>query len=79
MTYKLSSFAFQIIYLFTCLTIADAIDIALLAVVFFIVELALHGTRSLQLVRGAIAYTILAAALPRVKEQFADKALPPPL
>lgn len=79
MTYKPSSSAFQLAYLFTHQTIANAVDIALLAVVFFIVFLAMHRTRSLQLLRGAIAYTILAATLPMVKEQPADKALLRPL
>ncbi len=63
MTDKLSSFAFQLAYLFTHLTLANVVDIALVAVVFFFVLQALRRTRSLQLLRGAITFGILAAAL----------------
>jgi diadenylate cyclase len=63
MTEKLSSFAFQLGYLFSHLSLANVVDIALVAVVFFILLQALRRTRSLQLVRGAVAFAILAVAL----------------
>ena len=63
MTDKLSGLAHQLAYLFTHLTLANVVDIALVAAVFFVVLQAFRRTRSLQLLRGAIAFAILAAAL----------------
>ena len=63
MTDKLSSFAFQLAYLFTHLTLANVVDIALVASILFIVFQALYQTRALQLLRGATAVAMLGLVL----------------
>ena len=56
-------FYYQLIYLFSNLTISNVLDILLVATVFFIVFQALHRTRALQLLRGVIIIAILGATL----------------
>ena len=63
MTDQLSSFAFQLAYLFTHLTLANVVDIALVASILFVVFQALYQTRALQLLRGATAVAILGLVL----------------
>lgn len=58
----LTGFLFQIVYLFQHLTISNVIDILAVSVIFFIIFQALHRTRALQLLRGAIIAAILGAA-----------------
>ena len=58
----LTGFLFQIVYLFQHLTVSDIIDILAVSTVFFVVFQALHRTRALQLLRGAIIAAILGAA-----------------
>ncbi len=53
----------QLSYLFSHLTIANIIDMALVAILFFIVFQALYQTRSLQLLRGVIIAAILGVGL----------------
>lgn len=54
---------YQLGYLFTHLTLADVVDVVLVTVVFFIIFQALRQRRALQLLRGAIIFAILGAAL----------------
>lgn len=57
-----TNLAVQQLYLVTHLTLADVVDMVLVAVIFFIVFQALARTRALQLLRGAITFAILGAA-----------------
>jgi diadenylate cyclase len=59
----LFGFALQIVYLFSHMTVINAVDIFLVAAFFFLVFQALHQTRTLQLLRGSIIIAILGAAL----------------
>ena len=63
MTDKLSSFAFELVYLFTQPTLANVVDVALVASILFVVFQALYQTRALQLLRGAITVAILGLVL----------------
>lgn len=62
MSGTLTGFAFQIAYLFQHLTASDLIDILVVSAIFFVIFQALHRTRTLQLLRGAIIGAILGAA-----------------
>jgi hypothetical protein len=79
MAANIASFSFQLAYLFTHLPLANLADIGLVVAVFAIVLQALRRKRLLQLLRGAVAFGILAEALPMVKEQSVDKPLLRPL
>ena len=59
----LTGLLYQLLYLFNHFTAADVVDVALVSVVFFIIFQALRQRRALQLLRGAIIFTILGAAL----------------
>lgn len=63
MNETLLGLALQLRYLFTHLTIANIIDMTLVAVLYFIVFQALYQTRSLQLLRGVIIAAILGIGL----------------
>ena len=63
MTDKLSSLVSQLAYLFTHLTLANVVDIVLVASILFVVFQALYQTRALQLLRGAITAAILGLVL----------------
>mgnify|MGYP000991515241 CR=1 FL=1 len=58
----LTGFLFQIVYLFQHLIVSDIIDILAVSIIFFVVFQALHRTRALQLLRGAIIVAIFGAA-----------------
>ena len=60
---SLVSFVFQLIYLFSNITLSNALDILLVAVFFFIIFQALHQTRALQLLRGVIIIAVLGGTL----------------
>ncbi len=62
MSNTLTGFLYQIVYLFQHLTVSDFVDILAVAVIFFMVFQALHRTRALQLLRGAIIAAILGVA-----------------
>lgn len=62
MNNTLTGFLYQIVYLFQHLTVSDFVDILAVAVIFFVVFQALHRTRALQLLRGAIIAAILGVA-----------------
>lgn len=53
----------QLLYLFTHLTLADVLDIAVVAAALFVVFQALNQRRALQLLRGAIIAAVLGLAL----------------
>lgn len=62
MNETLTGFLFQIAYLFQHLTVSDIIDILAVSLIFFVIFQALHRTRALQLLRGAIIAAILGTA-----------------
>ncbi len=62
MSNSLTGFVLQIAYLFKTLSISNLIDIASVAVVFFLIFQVLHRTRTMQLLRGAIIAAILGVA-----------------
>ncbi len=57
------TFAFQLRYLLTHITRLDVLDMLLVAISFFVAFQALHQTRSLQMLRGAIILVILGGAI----------------
>jgi len=63
MTDSLFSFLLQLVYLFKHMTIADMLDVALVALVFFVAFQALYRTRALQMLRGVIIIAILGGTL----------------
>ncbi len=63
MAESLLGFSLQFSYLFDHITVSNLIDMALVAVVFFIVFQALYQTRALQLLRGVIIAAILGGGL----------------
>ncbi len=60
---SLVGFFFQLLYLFNHLTFSNVVDILLVATFFFVLFQALHRTRALQLLRGAIIIGVLGMAL----------------
>ncbi len=54
---------FQLTYLFTHVTPTDAVDVALVSLVFFVAFQALRLRRAFQLLQGAIILAVLTAAL----------------
>jgi diadenylate cyclase len=63
MAENLRTFAYQLSYLLTHVTVADVLDMVLVAVVFFVIFQVLRQTRALQVLRGAIIVAILGAVL----------------
>ena len=63
MTDSLFTIVLQLVYLFNHMTFADALDVALVALVFFLAFQALHRTRALQMLRGVIIIAILGGTL----------------
>jgi diadenylate cyclase len=53
----------QLVYLFTHLTLADVLDMAVVAAILFVLFQALSQRRSLQLLRGAIMFAVLGLVL----------------
>jgi len=54
-----TGFLFQFAYLFSHITLADVVDIVLVAAIFFVAFQALYQTRALQMLRGVIIIAIL--------------------
>jgi diadenylate cyclase len=63
MAENLRTFAYQLSYLLTHVTVADILDMVLVATVFFVIFQVLRQTRALQVLRGAIIVAILGAVL----------------
>jgi diadenylate cyclase len=63
MAETLTTLTYQLSYLLTHATVADILDIVLVAAVFFVVFQVLRQTRALQVLRGAITVAILGAVL----------------
>ncbi|NJN06046.1 MAG: hypothetical protein HC814_06315 [Rhodobacteraceae bacterium] len=63
MSENLSQFVFQLRYVFTHLSLNDGLDMALVALVFFVIFQALRQTRALQLLNGFILLFLLGGAL----------------
>jgi diadenylate cyclase len=63
MAENLRTFAYQLSYLLTHVTVADILDMLLVAAVFFVIFQVLRQTRALQVLRGAIIVAILGAVL----------------
>ncbi len=63
MTNSLLSIAQQLTYLYNHLTAGQVLDIAMVALVFFVAFQALYQTRALQLLRGVITAAILGGGL----------------
>ena len=63
MANSLISLAQQLSYLYDHITVAQVVDISLVALVFFVAFQALYQTRALQLLRGVIIAAILGGGL----------------
>jgi diadenylate cyclase len=63
MANSLTSLAQQLSYLYYHITVAQVVDISLVALVFFVAFQALYQTRALQLLRGVIIAAILGGGL----------------
>jgi diadenylate cyclase len=63
MNETITGFAYQLVYLFTHLTLADVLDIVLVTASFFLVLQAMRQTRASQMLRGIIIVVILGLAV----------------